>query len=234
MPAGDPDTDLTSLLGALQLADSFFPSGLYTLSHGLESFVQRGWVERPEQLEVLIEDYLAAVVGSADAVAAAEAARFAADVTTVAEIDRRLYSTKLAHEAAASSVRTGRQLLTTARGLCSDPPLERYAEQVERGQAPGTYAVALGVFGAAWGLPPVQVALVELYSLTTRLLGAALRTMRIGHTQVQGILRRLGPVIGDLAQQAAHTSYEDLWASAPAIEIMQMRHERAEVRLFAS
>jgi urease accessory protein len=35
--------DLLALLRALQLADSFFPSGLYTLSHGLESFVQLGW-----------------------------------------------------------------------------------------------------------------------------------------------------------------------------------------------
>ncbi|MGH8895810.1 MAG: urease accessory protein UreF [Egibacteraceae bacterium] len=227
---------LFSLLGVLQLADSFFPSGRYTLSHGLESFVQCGWVEDPADLEALIEEYLTAVVGGADAVAAAEAARCAAaaDVATIVEIDRRLHSMKLAHEAAVSSVRTGRQLLATARGLCASPPLERYADRVSASQAPGNHAVALGVFGAAWGLTPAEAALVELYSFATGLLGAALRMLRLGHTQAQGILRRLGPSLDALAQQASCTSYEDMRAFAPAVEIMQMRHERADVRLFAS
>lgn len=227
---------LVSLLSALQLADSFFPSGLYTLSHGLESFIQYGWVARGAELEPLIEDYLTAVVGGADAVAAAEASRLATvgDVATILDVDRRLLSMKLAHEAAVSSVRTGRQLLTMARSLSQDHMLEQYAGHVNAGQAPGTYAVALGVFGAAWGLPPAQVALVELYSFTTGLLGAALRTMRLGHVEAQGILHRLKPVIGALAQQAARTGYRDMCAFAPAIELMQMRHERAEVRLFAS
>ncbi|MGH8900950.1 MAG: urease accessory protein UreF [Egibacteraceae bacterium] len=225
-----------ALLGALQLADSFFPSGLYTLSHGLESFVQSGWVASGEELEALMEDYLTAVVGSADAVAAAEAARCAAAaaVATILEVDRRLFSMKLAHEAAVSSVRTGRQLLTMARDLCEDSTLERYAGRVSADQAPGTYAVVLGVFGGAWGLSPAEVALVELYCFATGLLGAALRTMRLGHAQAQGILHRLKPVIGVLAQQAARTGYQDMCTFAPAIEIMQMRHERAEVRLFAS
>lgn len=234
--SGETADGLETLLGVLQLADSFFPSGAYTLSHGLESFVQCGCVEGLQDLEALIEDYLTAVVGSADAVAAAEAARYAvaADVTTIVEIDRRLLAMKLAHEAAVSSARTGRQLLATAQGLCTHPVLERYAVQVDDGHAPGTYAVALGVFGAAWSLTATQVALVALYSFTTGLLGAALRMLRLGHVEAQDILHRLKPVLGVLAQQAAATPYEEMRTFAPAIEIMQMRHERASVRLFAS
>jgi urease accessory protein len=156
------------------------------------------------------------------------------DLATILAVDRRLFSMKLAHESAVSSTRTGRQLLTVARSLCEDPALARYADQVSANQAPGTYAVALGMFGGAWSLSPTQVALVELYSFTTGLLGAALRMMRVAHTQAQGVLHRLGPVLGVLAQRAARISYQDMCAFAPAIEIMQMRHERAEVRLFAS
>lgn len=228
--------DLFALLGAFQLADGLFPSGRYTLSHGLESFVQSAWVALPDQLEALLEDYLTAVVSRADAVAAAEAARFAAagNFVTIVEIDRRLRSTKLAHEAAVSSVRTGRSLLTVARALCDYPVLEWYADQVNADQAPGNYAVVLGVFGAAWGLCPVQVALVELYSFTAGLLGAALRMLRLGHIETQQMLHRLKPLLGALAHQAACTGYEELYTFAPAIDIMQMRHERATVRLFTS
>ena len=38
---------LASLLASLQLADSAFPSGRYTLSHGLESFAQSGALPSP-------------------------------------------------------------------------------------------------------------------------------------------------------------------------------------------
>jgi urease accessory protein UreF len=58
--------------------------------------------------------------------------------------------------------------------------------------------------------------------------------MRVGHLQVHGVLHRLGSVLALVARQAARTSYQDMCTFAPAIEIMQMRHERAEVRLFAS
>ena len=35
-----PDRDLAQLLVSLQLTDTSFPSGLYTMSHGLEGFQQ--------------------------------------------------------------------------------------------------------------------------------------------------------------------------------------------------
>jgi urease accessory protein len=38
---------LAGLLAVLQLADSGFPSGRYTLSHGLESFAQSGALPSP-------------------------------------------------------------------------------------------------------------------------------------------------------------------------------------------
>ena len=38
---------LGGLLAVLQLSDSAFPSGRYTLSHGLETFTQEGLLERP-------------------------------------------------------------------------------------------------------------------------------------------------------------------------------------------
>ena len=44
----------TWLMAALQFSDSFFPSGLYTLSHGLESFVQAGLAAR--DVEPLLAD----------------------------------------------------------------------------------------------------------------------------------------------------------------------------------
>jgi len=52
--------DLLPFLGSLQLIDSAFPSGLYTLSHGLEAFSQAGQLGGEPDIEALIADLLRA------------------------------------------------------------------------------------------------------------------------------------------------------------------------------
>ncbi|TNC20943.1 urease accessory protein, partial [Georgenia sp. 311] len=66
------DAALTHLLVSLQLSDSAFPSGFYTMSHGLESFSQAGLVDARSVGE-LLEDLLVSVVGPGDATALARA-----------------------------------------------------------------------------------------------------------------------------------------------------------------
>ena len=43
----------------LQICDSLFPIGAFTLSNGLETFVQRGMIAAPEDLQRYLADYLA-------------------------------------------------------------------------------------------------------------------------------------------------------------------------------
>lgn len=153
MSEGERATELTTILSMLQLGDSFFPTGLYTLSHGLETLVQTAQVASAGDLEAFIEDYVTGANGPAAAVAAAAALRaaLAEDHLTIVEIDRRLKALKLAHEAAVASVRTGRRLLRLAHDLSPSPALHRYVDALADGEAPGNYAVALGVLGAGWG-----------------------------------------------------------------------------------
>ncbi len=97
---------MLAFLSSLQLADSFFPGGLYTLSHGLEMFVQDGRVER-ETLEPLLCDYLRYSLGPADGVALACAHRAfeTGDLALAEQADRRLTAVKLPREARAASMR---------------------------------------------------------------------------------------------------------------------------------
>jgi urease accessory protein UreF len=62
----------------------------------------------------------------------------------------------------------------------------------------------------------------------------ALRCLRIDYAEVQAALRRLMPAMERTATMAAATPVEEMRAFAPAIDIAQMWHEHAEVRLFAS
>ncbi|MYU20895.1 urease accessory UreF family protein [Streptomyces sp. SID8352] len=228
-------TAVGRLLTALQLTDSAFPSGFYTLSHGLEGFTQQGAVDR-DTLPALLHDVLRHGVGPSDATALALAHRAASarDWETVAAVDRRLHATKLNRESRQAAIRTGRQLLDLAAEVFGGPGIVRYHRTVAERRAPGTQAVAAGVVHAASGVPVRQAVAADLFAFCASFAGAALRLRLTDHRLAQVLLRGAAPVIERATREALARDLDDLGATTFAVDVMSARHERAEARLFAS
>ncbi len=226
---------LMAFLGGLQLGDSFFPSGLYTLSHGLEAFVQAKQVE-PANLEALLADYLRYGFGAADGVALACAHRALEEdnLEVAVRADIRLTATKLPREARSTSHRTGRQLLRIATQIFGGEALDTYAEYVRRNQAPGNHAIVLGLVMVTQGIAREMALAGELYALASGCVAAAVRLSLVDHVVAQIVLHRLKPVIAEVAQTNCDRGVQDIASCVPRIDILAMRHERAEVRLFMS
>jgi len=224
-----------AFLSALQSSDTFFPTGLYTLSHGLESFVQANLVSKAN-LEDLLLDYLENVLGPADAVAVSHAHRATEgrDLSRLMEIDRRLLAMKLVREPRESSRRVGKRILTTAVALTPDSLLQDYRAAVESNVAPGNSAVALGAVTATFRIGRREAMLIELYTFTASVLGAAMRLIRLDHQESQLLLARLKPSMVRVVQENQGKDLQDMRAFAPFIDIMGMEHERARIRLFIS
>lgn len=233
--AAFPQTS-ASLLGALQLSDSLFPSGRYTLSHGLEMFVETGRVHDAGSLEAVVRDYLIQSLARCEAVAVASAHRAAVadDLDTLIDIDRHLHAIRLPAEASTASVRTGRQFIRTAGQLVDDELLGRYDAAVRDGRAIGGHAVVIGIATVSWGIDCFTAVLSELYAYSAALISAALRLMRLDHVEAQGIVMRLRDDMDTAARVAIDAPYRDMQAFAPMIDVMAMQHERSRMRLFAS
>ena len=107
-------------LAALQLGDSLFPSGGFTLSHGLETLAERGLVRNAAELHEWLAMTLARQIAPSDGVAAAAAWDARDDPAASQEIDALLLATKLAREPREASVRTGRQLLAILTTLVGE------------------------------------------------------------------------------------------------------------------
>lgn len=226
---------LESFLSSLQFADSGFPTGMYTLSHGLEAYAQTGRV-RGQDLQPLIADLLRFCVGPSDGVALVNAHRAAMDddAERAAAADLRLTATKLPREARSGSVRTGTQLLHLAGFLCDHPALTRHAARVRCGELPGNYAVALGLALAAMDVPRERALAGELYAFTVGCTGAAVRLTLIDHRTAQRLVHALKPTIAHVVDENLAKDVHEIASMLPMADIMAAQHERAEARLFMS
>jgi len=225
-----------AFLAGLQLADAFLPTGAYTLSQGLESMVQLGWLATVADLEAALGTYLSEQVAPADGVAVASAHRASADedLDEVMAIDRYLTALKLAREPREGSRRIGRNLLLAVSKTGDDRLLAAYVDAVTSELTPGNHAVALGVAGRAQGLSARESGLVFLYASAVGMLGAALRLMRLDHLSAQAILVRLRPHLIQLAESSESRPWQSMRSFGPQLELAAMAHERARVRLFTS
>lgn len=226
---------LRPFLSSLQLTDSFFPSGLFTLSHGIESFAQAGLLTTAS-LAAIVSDLVRASVGPSDAAGVALAMRAAAsnDLAAVARIDQRLTAIKITREPRETSIRLGRQLLGLSRDVFDSTLARDYLAMVDAHRAPGNQAIALALLKTTLGVAVEEAVAGELYSFAASCVGAAVRMSEIDHRNAQRILYLLQPVIEAATRDALSRSLHELGGSAPFVELMSMRHEEAELRLFSS
>ncbi|WP_045300854.1 urease accessory protein UreF [Saccharothrix sp. ST-888] len=226
---------IPALLTGLQLTDSAFPSGYYTLSHGLEGYQQARAVS-PRTLPALLHDLLRHGVGPADATALALAHRAVSsgDWDRLVAVERRLYATKLGREARQAAVRTGRQLLDLADEVYGTPEIGRYRELYRDGRVHGCQPVVAAAVHAGNGVPARQAVTCELFAFAASFVGAALRLRLTDHRRAQVVLHGAAPVIEEAVAAALHRELADLGGCTPMADVMAGRHERADARLFAS
>ena len=110
----------------MQLADSFFPSGSFTLSHGLESLIQTGKLQQPEDLVVFLRLLLSNKIGTCDLVALIHGYRGSAnnDLEIVRQADRQLYGQSLIATTRQTQRQSGRALLMVAQSTWQSQQLQ--------------------------------------------------------------------------------------------------------------
>ena len=234
------DSVSLSFLASLQLADSFFPSGMYAHSQGLESMVSRGWVNGPDDVEEYLFGLLEWSVMPSDGVALlnAHAAARDGDVATLTVIDRHLHAMKLPTELRLASCHAGRRILDESLPLLTDRAQSsictRFRQLVADRATPGTGAVALGVVSCAASIEAEAALLMFCHSFAVGVLGAAQRLLPLTHSQAQRILRSLHEPVAGLAADLKTRNWRDMTSFAPRADIAAMLHEHDEVRMFAS
>jgi urease accessory protein len=224
-------------LGTLQLADSFFPTGMYTTSHGLEAllYTKRLKIIHPRELQEMIKIYLEYQIGPADCTALGNSYSCSErnDLNGLHEIDRTIFSMKLVREIRDASTRSGTQLIRCLVSfITNDELLKNFNESIKAGLANGVYPVALAIACNALDISRNNAGMVMLYSFTVSMVGAALRLGILQHYDGQKIIHQLKPDILRIVRDCINRPLASMWQFAPGIDIIQIKHEGLSSKMF--
>ena len=235
-----------------QLCDSALPTGAFSHSFGLETYICEGVVDGEASfvswLRALVSTQLTFSEGLGLRLAFEAVA--ADDWEAIAHLDALLVAQAVPLQVRRAGVTMGRRMLTIARlaleGTDGGRLLSRYAALIDTGDtgnARGTKgsggcrshpAIVLAIAGYALEAPPAAVTAAYLQSSVISLTQNAVRAIPLGQDAGQ---RAIASVRGDVraaVRRIGGLDETELGAAAPGIEISQMRHERQRARMFMS
>jgi len=218
----------------LQMSDSFFPTGLYATSNGLEALSQVKKL-KSNDISQFITIYLQQVVGPCDCTALGNAYESCKkrDLASLIKTDESAYYIRLIEEPRSASVRSGNQLLKCVSTFSRHKKmLKDYQNAIVTGKATGVYPVSFGVATCSLDIPKNKAGLILLYGFTVSVIGAALRLGILQHFEGQKIIHEIRPAILESVLRNIDRPISSIWQFAPGLDILQMKHEMMSSKMF--
>jgi urease accessory protein len=217
----------------LQLFGGLFPSGAFSHSFGLETYVADGRVQGADDLKRFARMYLHGVVGACEGVFFSLAHRAAAGgrPEDVGEYNRLLAAMKLTKESREASLRLGNALLRTAKDMLAKAGRESgFPFGLAEGEA--HHATVCGALMAALGVGPEDAAEGYVFAAVSGLLQCGVKLIPVGGTDAQAALLDLHAEMRAVAARICRSEARDAVNFCPALDIAQIAHESLPSRLY--
>ena len=226
--------DLADELDVMHLADSFFPTGLFATSNGIESMFLDGKVRTIRELTDLTCLFIERQVGPCDCVmlACAYESAKSLDYEKILRIDSVCAASKTIRETREASIRSGAQLARCVGEFQDGKVLRWYLDGIEAGRLSGVYPVSFAICCHALGIRKEKAMLMFLYGFVVSNIGAALRLGMIQHLEGHAAIHQLKPLIRRTVRENSGKTIGQIWQFCPQIEINQMSHEDLDSKMF--
>jgi urease accessory protein len=224
------------VVGLMQVGDSFYPTGSYAHSFGLEGLVQEGVVHDRATLKAFFELSAMPALRQVELPLAAHSWRAfgEADWVTVGELCVLSSALKTAREARMASDNIGRQRTELMGTLRQHPLAVEFMRRAAVENWPFSSAIAAALEGRVFGAPLPAVLGGIYYASVASLLSAAMKLLRLGQNASQSLLTETLAGAPSIIAAAQQVKREDIGWFNPWLDIAAARHERADSRMFIS
>lgn len=223
-------------LSLFQLCDSNFPTGAFSHSFGLESYIQENMVYNQDTfakwLWVYINEQLINTEGLISHLV--YQALVEENYSKVWKMDRLLTVQNLPRETREGAQRMGEQMLNLVYSLYHAPILSIYKRRIDAKQSFGHPSIVFTMVAHYLNVPRSTAILYYLYSVVSSLVQNAVRGIPLGQTAGQKILYDAQTVLVEAVEKIEEMDEDDFGIVSPGIELSQMRHERVNIRIFMS
>ncbi|WP_105986414.1 urease accessory protein UreF [Staphylococcus chromogenes] len=223
-------------LKLFQFCDSQFPTGAFSHSFGLETYIQREDVHDASSFQTWLKVFLTEQLTYTDGLAMRMTyeALEKNDEAEMKRIDQMLFVQNIPRETRVGTKQMGKRMAHLAHTLYDDAWLNWYYQEVTEYRLHAHPAVVFTLLGHHLGISLEQIIDYFLYQNISSLTQNAVRAIPLGQTEGQKIVSEMMPFITDTREAIMAEDERNFGLTAPGIELNQLEHENVNVRIFIS
>lgn len=223
------NTDKMPFLRLMQALDPLFPIGAFTLSNGLETYVQKDIVKDKKSLSEYLRAYLH-TLPTGDAGFAAQAALG----DDPAYLDELFAAARSPYELRNGSRNLCRRFIKTEAEMGGCPLLEKYGREIAAGTLNGCHPVAVGLFIRDIGADVHNSVSMYCYSLLSAAVNHAAKLVPLSQLDGQAALAEIIEHIPEAARLAMNVDADELGIGGAGFDLRSMEHEKLYSRIYIS
>ncbi|WP_432371295.1 urease accessory protein UreF [Staphylococcus chromogenes] len=223
-------------LKLFQFCDSQFPTGAFSHSFGLETYIQREDVHDASSFQTWLKVFLTEQLTYTDGLAMRMTyeALEQNDEAEMKRIDQMLFVQNIPRETRVGTKQMGKRMAHLAHTLYDDAWLNWYYQEVSEYRLHAHPAVVFTLLGHHLGISLEQIIDYFLYQNISSLTQNAVRAIPLGQTEGQKIVSEMMPFITETREAIMAKDERNFGLTAPGIELNQLEHENVNVRIFIS
>lgn len=224
--------DYNGFLHALQICDSLFPVGAYTLSNGLETYVQRDIITSPDGLEEYLNSYISILPYNE---LGACALSYKADEKQIIELDELYSACKTPVEVRIGSQRVASRFLKASENLYENClKTKTYKKLIADGACNGHQCIAYGLYFSDCGVDLQEGLCAYAYSICSAIVTNCVKLVPLSQLAGQRILAESIEKISLAADKARLISLDEIGVSGAGFDLRAMQHEKLYSRQYMS
>lgn len=218
------------LLKILQICDSLFPVGSFTLSNGLETYVQKNIITCAQHLQEYLDSYLCVL--PYNELGAAALAYKGFDLCLLDEIYN---ACKASMEIRNGSRRVaGRFFKVSENTAVISPRVDEYRKLAASGKCVGHQPIAYGLFMRDTGTELIQALTVYGYSICSAIVTNCVKLVPLSQLEGQRVLSEGIEKISSAAEKAVNVTIDEIGISGAGFDLRAMEHEYIYSRQYMS